>query len=155
MKALLFLWLTVSVLLVLPLPFCGTGRSPRCFKRRLGGRIQFTLHFTYVIYRISWITATLSGLLLPQVPFYLSAGFAFSYLSAFFNLFFVSVVIFYFYMVIACFPFGTYVFSLGLACVWVGHMTDHGLGLFPSSTVHCRTWTSRDQLGHFGLLWHT
>ena len=66
-----------------------------------------------------------------------------------------SMVVFYFYMGIAHFPFGRYVFSLGLACAWARHMTDHGLGPFPSVTVHCQTWTSRDQLGDFGPLWHT
>ena len=66
------------------------------------------LCFTYVIYRIHWITAILSGLLLQQVLFYLSTGFAF---SSFFHVFlfccFVSEVIFTFIWVLLFSPFGT------------------------------------------------
>ena len=110
------------------------------------------LHFICVTYRIYWITAILSSLSLLQVPFYDSAGLCFVVFRVFI-FFCMSVIVCYCYVGIACFPCGTYVFSLGLACA--RHMTDHGLGPFPSSSVHCQTWTSCDQLADFGPLWHT
>ena len=147
MKALLFLALTVSVWLLLRQSLCGTGRAPRCLRPRLGDWIQASLLFIYVTCHILWI-----------LPF--SRAFCCSRLrfTVVLVLLFVVFHIFILFTVVwdlLASLFGTYVFSLGLVCAWARHMTDHGLGPFPSLTVHCQAWTSCGQLGDFGLLWHT
>ena len=92
------------VLWLLWQPFCRTSRSPRCSRPQLGGRIQFSPHFTSVTFPICWIPVTLLGALLRGARFNLSTALRFASFSCF------SLPCpwsFSFYVGIARYPFGT------------------------------------------------
>ena len=110
----------LCIAFVLRRPFCGTGQSPRCLRPRFGDQIQSSLHFISLTYYIP-------GPLLQGGSVLTWRCLVFRCVFSFYRVSGHSC----FMWVLLATLIGTYVASLGLACAWAWHISDHGLGLFP------------------------